>query len=83
MTRDFTYIDDIVEAIYRLIKSKNISHEIYNIGRGKPEKLMDFISSIEKHLGLDANMFLSMQKEMYRILTICAETFFEKIITNQ
>ena len=63
MTRDFTYIDDIVEAIYRLIKSKNISHEIYNIGRGKPEKLMDFISSIEKHLGLDANIkFLPMQK---------------------
>ena len=63
MTRDFTYIDDIVEAIYRLIKSKNTSHEIYNIGRGKPEKLMDFISSIEKHLGLDANIkFVPMQK---------------------
>ena len=54
-SRDFTYIDDIVNGIYKISinhkkiykKSKNF-HQIFNIGRGKSEKLMDFINEIEK-----------------------------------
>ncbi len=51
--RDFTYIDDIVEGIYLLIKKqskKNIPYEIYNIGNGNPKKLIDYLNQIELNL---------------------------------
>ena len=54
MERDFTYIDDIVEGILRVI-GKNVServmYKIYNIGNNKSVNLMDFIESIENSLG--------------------------------
>ncbi len=51
--RDFTYIDDVVDAIYKIIKKPSggkIPYAIYNIGSNKPEKLMYFLSEIEKNL---------------------------------
>ena len=57
MLRDFTYIDDIVEGIARLIDTppnKDLPYEIYNIGNNRPEKLADFISAIEKACGIEA-----------------------------
>ena len=51
--RDFTYIDDIVSSISKLIdkKSKNkIPYDIFNIGSGDPKKLLTFIKLIEKYL---------------------------------
>lgn len=49
--RDFTYIDDIVEGIERLISkppTDAVPHRVYNIGNNKPEKLMVFIETLEK-----------------------------------
>ena len=64
MLRDFTFIDDIIEGVIKVIENpakapKNKSkanptcapYEIYNIGNNNPVKLMDFIGSIEKKLG--------------------------------
>ena len=51
--RDFTYIDDIVEGVFSLIKKqskKSIPYEIFNIGNGKPKKLIDYLKYIEKNL---------------------------------
>jgi len=51
--RDFTYVDDIVEGIYLLIKKqskKTIPYEIFNIGNGNPNKLLDYLKYIEKNL---------------------------------
>lgn len=51
--RDFTYIDDIIEGIERIIgypPEGLIQHRIYNIGNNKPEKLMVFITTLEKCL---------------------------------
>ena len=51
--RDFTYIDDIVEGIYLLIKKqskKKIPYEIYNIGNGDPKKLIEYLKQIEFNL---------------------------------
>ena len=51
--RDFTYVDDIVDGIYLLIKKqskKNIPYEIFNIGNGSPKKLLDYLKNIEKNL---------------------------------
>ena len=47
--RDYTYIDDIVEGIYKLIisKNKNLSR-IYNLGNSNPITLNKFIETCEK-----------------------------------
>ena len=50
--RDFTYIDDVTEIIFRLNKTKKIkkNSEIFNIGNSNPVKLIDYIHQIEKSL---------------------------------
>ena len=53
--RDFTYIDDIVEGIERLLsnppaESEGAPHRVFNIGNNNPEKLMTFIHALEKAL---------------------------------
>ncbi|MCQ2603499.1 MAG: NAD-dependent epimerase/dehydratase family protein [Spirochaetia bacterium] len=57
MKRDFTYVDDVVAGIVRILFSdfqEKDNYRIYNIGRGKPESLMDFIGYIEAGLGKKA-----------------------------
>ena len=62
MERDFTYIDDIVSGVTKIIE-KNIDsrehYKIYNIGNNKTESLQDFITTIEEAMGKKAI------KEMY------------------
>lgn len=54
--RDFTYVDDIVEGIVRLLNNPpekiedSASHRVFNIGNNNPEKLMKFIGALEKAL---------------------------------
>lgn len=69
MARDFTYIDDLVEGIVRLIDcvpaqgepvgavdslSPAAPFRVVNVGGGQPVKLMDFIATIEQALGRPA-----------------------------
>ena len=55
MLRDFTYIDDIVEGLVRIITNKNaVSYKIYNIGNNNTVKLLDFINEIERILNKKA-----------------------------
>ncbi|HEY0772350.1 MAG TPA: NAD-dependent epimerase/dehydratase family protein, partial [Sphingobacteriaceae bacterium] len=69
LSRDFTYIEDIIEGISqicnKLLKSSLIdvkSYEIYNIGNSRPVKLMDFIYTLEKALDKRALIeFVPMQ----------------------
>jgi UDP-glucuronate 4-epimerase len=63
MQRDFTYIDDVVEAVTRLVaRTPDKDYKIYNIGNHSPETLMDFIQAIESALGQQAEKnFLPMQ----------------------
>lgn len=49
MSRDFTYIDDIVEGIIKVIKKPSV-FKVYNIGNNSPIKLMDFIKELENTL---------------------------------
>ena len=67
--RDFTFVDDIVSGIIKIFysppkKNKNkIQAEVYNIGRGKKEKLLDYISIIKKTLNKSYKAkFLKKQK---------------------
>lgn len=76
MERDFTYIDDIVEGIIKLLSKpplanldKNIDasisfapYRIFNIGNNKPVKLLHFIEVLEQLIGKKAiKNFLPMQ----------------------
>ncbi len=61
MRRNFTYIDDIVDGIIRVLDTPN-AYEIYNIGNSRAENLMDFIDRIEQCLGKKAiRNYLPMQ----------------------
>ena len=59
--RDFTYVDDIVEGVYRVMQGapekKNGEdglpippYAVYNIGGGTPENLLDYISTLQEEL---------------------------------
>lgn len=66
MRRDFTYIDDIVEGITRLIplkpKPNPTPYKIYNIGNNNPIDLITFIETIEDKLGIiGEKQFLPLQ----------------------
>lgn len=68
MYRDFTYVDDIVEGIVNMLcnppaeDEAGARYKVYNIGNNKPEKLMYFIETLEKALGVEAKKeFLPMQ----------------------
>lgn len=54
LSRDFTYIDDIIDGVEHtlLTTSKNKeNYKLYNIGNSQPVKLMDFIKAIETETG--------------------------------
>lgn len=67
MLRDFTYVDDIVKGILNILPNipqeiEGVRHKVYNIGNHKPERLMDFIKTLERCLGKEAKKeFLPMQ----------------------
>lgn len=71
MKRDFTYIDDIAEAIVRLQDvipqvdaewtvengspaTSSAPYRVYNIGNSSPVELMDYITTLEEALGIEA-----------------------------
>ena len=57
LSRDFTYIDDIVKGVLStLLEDSNDTslYKLYNIGNSAPVQLMDFIKSIENYLGVVA-----------------------------
>ncbi|MDR2376250.1 MAG: NAD-dependent epimerase/dehydratase family protein [Treponema sp.] len=60
--RDFTYIDDIVEGIVRVMEKlpsqadSLVPARIYNIGNGAPVLLLDFIHTLEDELGRNTRM---------------------------
>lgn len=74
LRRDFTFIDDIVEGIYRLALQKSVfandsvpenkfvknkpPFEVFNIGKGEPDELIEFVKEIEKALDKKARINL-------------------------
>ncbi len=79
MARDFTYINDVVESVYRVLDKPATAdsawdsdhpnsatsfapYRSYNVGRGQPVKLMDFIGALENELDVEAKKnFLPLQ----------------------
>jgi UDP-glucuronate 4-epimerase len=61
MKRNFTYIDDIVDGVLRVLDTPR-PYEIYNVGNSRAEELMDFITEIERAVDKKASMnFMDMQ----------------------
>ncbi len=55
MERDFTYIDDVIESIVRLVKKEIVNeYKLFNIGGELPVNLLYFIETLEKALGKKA-----------------------------
>jgi nucleotide sugar dehydrogenase len=91
MMRDFTYVDDIVEGIVKLLheppdekqRQTNRSNApacVFNIGNNQPTNLMTFISLIEKKLGKDAiRNYLPMQPGDVKNTFADIEDLHEKI----
>ena len=65
MERDFTFIEDIIEGIFKIIQKPidtRDNYKIYNIGNTKSIKLLDFLNAIENALKIDAKKeFLPIQ----------------------
>lgn len=58
--RDFTYVDDVIEGILRLVDyppviEGRVPNRIYNIGNNHPERLMDFVRTLENCLSTAMN----------------------------
>jgi UDP-glucuronate 4-epimerase len=55
MQRDFTYVDDAVEATLRVL-NKPMKYAIYNVGNHQPVGLLDYIAALERALGKKAKL---------------------------
>lgn len=72
MKRDFTYIDDIIDGVMRVLfnpaeannsfdtfnpdsSSSSAPYRIFNIGNSKPTQLIEYIDTLEKAFGKEAN----------------------------
>lgn len=80
LSRDFTYIDDIIEGMVRVIgkapaptQDRPIPAEVYNIGCGHPVQLMDFIHTLEQALGKNAQLQM-MPMQQGDVYTTYADT---------
>jgi len=54
-SRDYTYIDDIVDGVVRSIDRCH-GYEIFNLGKGSGNSLKDFINIVQKYVGKKANV---------------------------
>lgn len=89
LSRDFTYIDDIIEGVVRVVEkpAAESACKVYNIGCGEPVQLMDFIREIEGAFGVKAELnYLPMQpgdvSTTYADTTLLARDFGYKPKTH-
>lgn len=48
--RDFTYVDDVIECVYRVMLKAPKSYAVYNVGNSKPENLLEFVDILQQEL---------------------------------
>lgn len=87
MRRNFTFIDDIIAGTIACLDNPQAKHRVYNIGNNRTEALMDFIQTLEKHLGKKAQIcFEAMQpgdvKETIADITDTTRDFGFQPLTN-
>ena len=86
LSRDFTYIDDIIEGIARVIDhipDGNVPHpyyQLFNIGHSYPVPLMDFIRTLEKALGKKAILEMCPMQQGDVTTTYADTSDLEKVV---
>ncbi len=88
LSRDFTYIDDVVESVVRLVPIRpvargtangpeHVAHRVLNIGNGAPVNLLEFVEILETELGRPAVKHLvDMQPgDVVQTWADCSELF--------
>lgn len=63
--RDFTYVDDIIEGVSRVLVNLPrgaVPHEVYNIGNSFPVRLMEFIGTLERCLSRSLDREIEFEK---------------------
>lgn len=53
--RDWTYVDDIVEGVLAALDA-DLPYEVFNLGRGQPVMMRDFVTIIEQLVGKQAQI---------------------------
>ncbi|WP_342381979.1 NAD-dependent epimerase/dehydratase family protein [Myxococcus stipitatus] len=59
MRRDFTHVDDVAEAVVRVLDRPPTGappYRLLNVGRGEPVSLRDFVAVLERHTGTQAQL---------------------------
>ncbi len=86
MSRDFTYIDDIVRGVVEIldrpssIKSTGSSHRVLNIGNHQPVNLMEYVNTMEKVAGVPAIIELAPMQAGDVLSTYADTTLIEQVI---
>ncbi len=94
MTRDFTYIDDISNAVakislhdYSAVNYKDYSNSenffIFNIGNSKPRSLIDYINALEKKIGKKAQKKLLPMQPGDVLRTSSSTKLLKKLINYE
>ncbi len=68
--RDFIYIDDVVEAFFKILTSKFTDGQIINIGSGSPKKIKNVIKYLEKKLNGGKPIFGKIKIRKDEIMTL-------------
>lgn len=66
MQRDFTYVDDVVSVLPKLLASPpqgETLHKIYNLGNSRPNRLLDLVGAVERACGIKAQTTIKGQQK--------------------
>ena len=61
-TRDYVYVDDVVDALVAAASAKGISREVINVGRGQETSVADLIVHVQTATGHEVNVLYNPQK---------------------
>ena len=80
--RDFIYVDDVVDVIYKFHKNEKARGEIINLGSGKPKKIKKIILFIKNFLKSGMPQFGDIPLRKDEILTMYPNINKAKKILN-
>ena len=78
-TRDFVYIDDIVEAMLRVLTMEGKLPPVVNIGSGEAYSFNDIVSFLNKYMGKDIKPIYIPKPKTYLEKTLADMTIFRMI----
>jgi UDP-glucuronate 4-epimerase len=100
LSRDFTFIDDIIEGVVRVqdkipqrndhwimsdnaLSESSAPYRIYNLGNGKPVRLMDFVIALEEAIGIKALIYCHYSLVKYMTRGLIRVIYLNELIINR